>query len=184
MQKKTEKQIRIGKTASDEALFKELRKGLYLNDLLVFLKNSKSNSIFVVGIPKKYFEGKYIFETARNTKTFKGEVYNLLDVYTTPEKVYELLQKVDELTEENNRLKELLMKEMTKNEKDKVRQDIEIYIKNNLKHFELEGVEFTKEDFDLAEEKVMQGKSIEDACDEVLKEIRECLDEGLDELEY
>lgn len=65
-----------------------------------------------------------------------------------------------------------------------MREKIEDYMENNLKYFELEGVEITEDDFDFAEEKVKQGKSIEDACDEVLRGIRECLDDGLeDEIE-
>lgn len=62
-----------------------------------------------------------------------------------------------------------------------MREKIEDYMKNNLKYFELEGVEVTEDDFDFAEEKVKQGKSIEDACDEVLRGIRECLDDGLED---
>ena len=62
-----------------------------------------------------------------------------------------------------------------------MREKIEDYMENNLKYFELEGVEITEDDFDFVEEKVKQGKSIEDACDEVLRGIRECLDDGLED---
>jgi len=62
-----------------------------------------------------------------------------------------------------------------------LRDDIETYIENNLKYFELDGVEITGEDVDLAAQKVKQGQSLEEACEEVLSGIRECLDEGLDE---
>lgn len=62
-----------------------------------------------------------------------------------------------------------------------MREKIEDYMENNLKYFELEGVEITEDDFDFAEEKVKQGKPIEDACDEVLRGIRECLDDGLED---
>ena len=62
-----------------------------------------------------------------------------------------------------------------------MREKIEDYMENNLKYFELEGVEITEDDFDFAEKKVKQGKSIEDACDEVLRGIRECLDDGLED---
>ena len=58
-------------------------------------------------------------------------------------------------------------------------KDIKIYIENNLKYFELEGVEITDEDVDLVEQKIKQGKSLEESCDSVLIGIRECLDEGL-----
>ena len=61
-----------------------------------------------------------------------------------------------------------------------MREKIEDYMESNLKYFELEGVEITEDDFDFAEEKVRNGKSIEDACDEVLRGIRECLDDGLE----
>lgn len=62
-----------------------------------------------------------------------------------------------------------------------MREKIKDYIEENLKHFELAGVEITEEDIDWAEEKIGQGKSIEDACDELLNGIRECLDEGLED---
>ena len=61
-----------------------------------------------------------------------------------------------------------------------MKEKIKDYMESNLKYFELEGVEITEEDFDFAESKVKYGKSIEDACDEVLKGIRECLDNGLE----
>ena len=62
-----------------------------------------------------------------------------------------------------------------------MREKIEDYMEENLKYFELLGVEITEDDFNFAEEKVRQGKSIEDACDEVLRGIRECLDDGLED---
>lgn len=62
-----------------------------------------------------------------------------------------------------------------------MREKIEDYIDENLRYFELEGVEITEEDIEFIEEKINSGKSIEDACDEVLSGIRECLDEGLDD---
>lgn len=58
-------------------------------------------------------------------------------------------------------------------------EDIKIYIENNLKYFELEGVEITNEDIELVKQKINQGKNLEEACDSVLIGIRECLDEGL-----
>ena len=62
-----------------------------------------------------------------------------------------------------------------------MREKIESYMEENLKYFHLVGVEITEDDFDFAEDKVKQGKSIEDACDEVLRGIRECLDNGLED---
>lgn len=62
-----------------------------------------------------------------------------------------------------------------------MREKIESYIESNLKYFELEGVEITEDDIDFVEEKVRQGKSIENACDEMLRGIRECLDYGLED---
>ena len=56
-------------------------------------------------------------------------------------------------------------------------------MEDNLKYFNLEGVKLMEEDFELAEEKVEDGMSIEDACDEVLSGIRECLDEGLEDFD-
>lgn len=60
-----------------------------------------------------------------------------------------------------------------------MREKIKSYMDSNLKCFELEGVEITEEDIDFVEEKVRRGKRVEDACNEVLNGIRECLDEGL-----
>lgn len=57
-----------------------------------------------------------------------------------------------------------------------MRDKIKSYIESNLQYFGLEGVEIDEEDLDFAEEKIKQGKSIEDACDELLRGIREWLD--------
>lgn len=57
-----------------------------------------------------------------------------------------------------------------------MRDKIKSYIESNLQYFGLEGVKIDEEDLDFAEEKVKQGKSIEDACDELLRGIREWLD--------
>lgn len=57
-----------------------------------------------------------------------------------------------------------------------MREKIKSYIESNLQYFGLEGVKIEEEDLDFAEEKVKQGKSIEDACDELLRGIREWLD--------
>ena len=60
-----------------------------------------------------------------------------------------------------------------------MRDKIKSYIENNLKYWELEGVEITEEDICFIESKVKQGKSIENACNEVLNGIKECLNDGL-----
>lgn len=65
-----------------------------------------------------------------------------------------------------------------------MRNEIWNYIKNNLKGFELEGVEISEEDIDWIEKKITNHNvSLEDACDECLQLIRDCLDEGLDDAE-
>lgn len=76
---KQEKQVQLSKTREDDKLFLKLRKGLYENDVLVFLKYSDSDTLFAVGIPKGFYEGKYSFESTRKTKTFKGETYKSLE---------------------------------------------------------------------------------------------------------
>lgn len=60
-----------------------------------------------------------------------------------------------------------------------IKETIENYMVTNLKYFDLEGVELSKEDFDFALKMVKEEKTIEDACDEVLRGIRNCLDDGL-----
>lgn len=63
----------------------------------------------------------------------------------------------------------------------KYEKNIWDYIENNLKGFEFEGVEITDEDVDWIEEKINKGMSLENACDECLQGIRDCLDAGLDD---
>ena len=65
-----------------------------------------------------------------------------------------------------------------------MRDKIWNYIEDNLKGFELEGVEIAEEDIDWIEEKINKhNTSFEDACDECLQGIRDCLDAGLDDEE-
>lgn len=58
---------------------------------------------------------------------------------------------------------------------------IKEYVENNIKGFELEGVEFCDEDYEFAEKLISEGKSLEDACDEMMQGVRDCLDEGLED---
>lgn len=58
---------------------------------------------------------------------------------------------------------------------------IKEYVENNTKEFELEGVEFCDEDYEFVEKLIAEGKSLEDACDEMMQGVRDCLDEGLEE---
>lgn len=64
-----------------------------------------------------------------------------------------------------------------------MRESIKQYMTSHTKDFELEGVEFCEEDYEFAEQLVANGKSIEEACDETMQSIRDCLDAGLDDLE-
>lgn len=62
-------------------------------------------------------------------------------------------------------------------------EKIQNYMENNAKAFELEGVEFAEEDYEFVENKMKTGMTMQDACDECLQGIRDCLDEGLDDIE-
>lgn len=65
-----------------------------------------------------------------------------------------------------------------------MREAIWNYVEDNLKGFELEGVEITDDDIDLIEEKINKcNMTLEAACDEYLQGIRDCLDEGLEDEE-
>lgn len=58
---------------------------------------------------------------------------------------------------------------------DKVLREIKEYVENNAKDFDLDGVEFCDEDFDFVEELIAKGKSLEDACDEMMQGVSDCL---------
>lgn len=63
-----------------------------------------------------------------------------------------------------------------------MREKIWNYVEDNLKGFELEGVEISEEDIDWIEDKINNyNMSLEDACDECLQSIRDCLDEGIED---
>lgn len=62
-----------------------------------------------------------------------------------------------------------------------MKEKIKEYVENNTKGFELEGVEFCDEDYEFVEKLIAEGKSLEDACDEMMQGVRDCLDEGLEE---
>ena len=51
-------QVQISKIRSDGREFIDLRKGLYLHDLLIFLKDY-DDVLYAIGIPKSFYEGKY-----------------------------------------------------------------------------------------------------------------------------
>lgn len=70
-----------------------------------------------------------------------------------------------------------------------MRDKIKEYIKNHIKEFWLEGVKFSDEDYEFVEKLIAEGKSLEDACNEMMQTIRKFqrllnyLDEGLDDIE-
>ena len=64
-----------------------------------------------------------------------------------------------------------------------MRDKINEYIKNHIKGYELEGVEFCDEDYEFVEKLITEGESLEDACDEMMLGIRNCLDENLEDIE-
>lgn len=62
-----------------------------------------------------------------------------------------------------------------------MRKNIENYIEHNIKNYQLEGVEFCNEDYEFAEKLIAEGKSLKDACDEMMQGVRDCLDEGIED---
>lgn len=64
-----------------------------------------------------------------------------------------------------------------------MRYEIWDYMEENLKNFELGGVEIVEDDVEAVEIRMREHQqTLEQACDEVLQGIRDCLDEGLDEM--
>ena len=64
-----------------------------------------------------------------------------------------------------------------------MREEIKKYVDSlNLNDYDLGGVEITDEDIDNIVEKVLHGVNIESATDEMLYDIRNTLDEGLDDI--
>lgn len=118
--KEGEKQVQLSKTREDDDLFLCLRKGLYENDVLVFLKHTDSDILFVVGIPKSYYEGKYEFESSRKTKQFKGETYksliskNAIPVRTAIENVAKMYTS-NEVLESEEDIEEAIYQSMVNN---------------------------------------------------------------------
>lgn len=64
-----------------------------------------------------------------------------------------------------------------------VRDKIKECVEQNIKGYDLESVEFCDEDYELVEDLIAKGKSLEDACDEMMQGVRDCLDEGLEDIE-
>lgn len=62
-----------------------------------------------------------------------------------------------------------------------MKEKIKEYVENNAKKFELEGVEFCNEDYEFVENLIAEGKSLEDACNEMMQDVRDYLDEGLED---
>lgn len=77
--KSQEKQVQLSKLSGDDAFFLKLRRGLYENDVLIFLKYRNSNRLFAIGIPHSYYSTKFIFEGPRRTNRFTGETYDSLE---------------------------------------------------------------------------------------------------------
>ena len=57
-----DKQVQIGKFRLDGKEFIDLRKGLYENDLLIFLQYSNSKQMMAIGIPKSFYSDTYDFD--------------------------------------------------------------------------------------------------------------------------
>jgi hypothetical protein len=78
-----EKQVQLSKIKNgDDDKFLLLRKGLFENDLLIFLKFRNSDQLFVAGIPQCFYKGVYEFESVKHSKKskpFKSKVYSSLE---------------------------------------------------------------------------------------------------------
>lgn len=51
-------QVQVSKIRSDGKEFIDLRKGLFLHDLLIFLKDA-NDQLYAIGIPKSFYDGNY-----------------------------------------------------------------------------------------------------------------------------
>ena len=58
-----ETQVQISKLRADGRTFIDLRNSLYENDLLVFLKQRTGSAMFAVGIPRSFYEDRYVFQS-------------------------------------------------------------------------------------------------------------------------
>lgn len=76
--KSLEKQVQLSKISKDGRLFLDLRRGLYENDIIIFLKYRNSEKLFVLGMPRAFFKDNYVFETARKNGALKSETYTSL----------------------------------------------------------------------------------------------------------
>lgn len=84
-----ESQVQISKLSMDGDLFIDLRKSLYENDLLVFLKLRTGGEMVAVGIPHAFYEGTYTFQSniytgleSRGTITVRNALAAVMENYT------------------------------------------------------------------------------------------------------
>lgn len=59
-----------------------------------------------------------------------------------------------------------------------MREKIKSYIEKEAKNFDLEECEFCEEDFTYVESLIAEGKSLENACMNMMQIMRDCLDNG------
>lgn len=83
-----ESQVQVSKLRMDGDLFVALRKCLYENDLLVFLKCRTSNEMAAIGISRSFYEGKYEFQSdtysgleSKGTITVKNALTTIMHKY-------------------------------------------------------------------------------------------------------
>ncbi len=87
---KNDVQVQLSKIRKDGNDFLNLRRGLYLNDLLVFLKYRGQNRFFAFGIHKEFFENEYMIAngfltdlTSPGTVTVGSVIKELADTNDT-----------------------------------------------------------------------------------------------------
>lgn len=86
--KSQESQVQISKLRQDEDTFISLRKCLYENDLLIFLKRRDGEGMAAIGIPRSFYEGRYSFQgdlytglESKGVITVKNALAAVMDAY-------------------------------------------------------------------------------------------------------
>lgn len=91
-----EPQVQVSKIRLDGEYFISLREGLFIQDLLVFLKYKNEDKFFAIGIPIDFYKDKYELPTNPHVKKIKGA--SKINVKTA-------LKEVQELTDLNATIK-------------------------------------------------------------------------------
>ena len=95
-------QVQISKIREDDRQFIKLRNGLYVNDLLIFLKSQSSNRVFTIGIPSTFVQKSY--NVKYTGEVFHKNINNEIDKHIKKKinDIYELQEEVSYQSAVNN----------------------------------------------------------------------------------